>query len=525
MNQLVLLYDTLLRDGTQGEEFSLSAEEKLRIAKELDKIGIHFIEGGWPGANPKDTEFFSLMKEVKLKNAKLVAFGSTRLKGVRTKEDKNLKNLIEAGTEVVAIVGKSWDLQVKEVLKTSLVENERMIKESVQYLKKKGKEVIFDAEHFFDGYKENVEYSLKTLIAAIEGGADYIVLCDTRGGCLPWEIERIIIEVNKALSSYPDVQLGIHTHNDSGFADANSVLAVKAGVVMVQGTINGYGERCGNASLTSVIPNLVLKMGIKCMSAENLAKLKKLSIIVDELANRTPFNGRPFVGKSAFAHKGGLHVSALQRLPEAYEHVDPSLVGNERRILVSDLGGKSNIVLKAREMGIDLDTQGDDPAKLIFKIKELEKQGFQFDVADASFKLLLLRYLGQFNPSFKLESFRVTIEKDADEPCKSQATIKIAAGGKTELTAAEGNGPVNALDNALRKALETLFPNFDSSMHLVNYKVRIVENGGKGTDAIVRVLIDSRDETGEWSTIGVSEDIIEASWQALRDSILYRLAN
>ena len=525
----VLLYDTTLRDGTQGENITFSADEKIKIALRLDDFGIHYIEGGWPGSNPKDMQFFDLAKRVEFRQARLVAFGSTRKPGIQPQEDDNLKALIASETPSVAIFGKSWDLHVREVMNNSLEENLAMIQDSVSFLKNNGLEVIYDAEHFFDGYKNNTDYALKTLHAAVNGAADFIVLCDTNGGTLPFEIESIIRDVQQSInekqSVFPDrmpCRLGIHAHNDCGLAVANSITAVHTGAGMVHGTINGYGERCGNADLTSVIPVISLKMNRPCVSEKNLEKLKTLSRYVSETANQVPLNSRPFVGKSAFAHKGGIHVSAIMKVPRAYEHMEPALVGNQRRVLVSDLSGKSNVEFKARELGVELGGNGYDSTKIVSEIKQLEQQGYQFDVAEGSFKILMEKFTDQFDPLFHLESFRVTIEKDKDGPCSSQATVKISVGEKQEITAAEGYGPVSALDNALRKALGRFFPDLDT-MRLVDFKVRVID-GGRGTAAKVRVFIESRDQDQIWSTIGVSEDIIEASWQALADSFQCKLA-
>jgi len=524
-----LLYDTTLRDGTQGENISFTADEKVKIALKLDDIGIHYIEGGWPGSNPKDMQFFDLAKRVKFKTARLAAFGSTRKPGIQPAEDLNLKALLESETPTVAIFGKSWDLHVEAVMNNTLAENLAMIQDSVKFLKWNGREVIYDAEHFFDGYKNNRDYALQTIDAAIEGGADFIVLCDTNGGTLPLEIESIVKELQQYLAGKDDsnsnntpLKLGIHTHNDCGLAVANSITAVQAGAIMVQGTINGYGERCGNADLNAIMPILNLKMNRPCVSEENLSKLKTLSRYVSEMANQVPINNRPFVGKSAFAHKGGIHVSAIMKVPRAYEHMEPGLVGNQRRVLVSDLSGKSNVEYKARELGVELGNNGYDSSKIVTEIKQLEKQGYQFDVAEGSFKILMEKFTDQFKPLFELESFRVTIEKDKDQPCSSQATVKITVDGKQEITAAEGYGPVSALDNALRKALDRFYPDLDT-MSLVDFKVRVID-GNRGTAAKVRVFIESRDQDKLWSTIGVSEDIIEASWQALADSFQYKLA-
>jgi len=526
----IFLYDTTLRDGTQGENVTFSAEEKLNIAMRLDDIGVHYIEGGWPGSNPRDVAFFDLAKRVKFKQARLAAFGSTRKPGTHPDEDNNLIALLETQTPTVTIFGKSWGLHVEEVMNNTLKENLAMIGDSVAFLKQQDREVIYDAEHFFDGYRNNKDYALQTIAAAISGGADFIVLCDTNGGTLPLEMDSIITEVQKEIinnsadSSQKDaIKLGIHSHNDCGLAVANAITAVHKGAVMVHGTINGYGERCGNADLTAIIPILCLKMERECISGENLKKLKNLSRYVSETANLVPLNSRPFVGKSAFAHKGGIHVSAIMKTPRAYEHMEPKQVGNKRRVLVSDLSGKSNVEYKAKELGVELGKNGFDSSKIASEIKQLEQDGYQFDTADGSFKILLEKFTDQFKPHFKLESFRVTIEKDKDQPCSAHATIKIRVGDKKEITAGEGYGPVSALDNALRKALDKFYPDLDT-MRLVDFKVRVID-GTRGTAAKVRVLIESRDQNQIWNTMGVSEDIIEASWQALADSFQFKLAN
>jgi 2-isopropylmalate synthase len=523
----VVLYDTTLRDGSQGENISFTSEEKIRVAKKLDNLGIHYIEGGWPGSNPRDMHFFHLAKSVNFKNAKLTAFGSTRRPDTTCHEDQNLKALIESDTTCVTIFGKTWDLHVQQVMDNTLEENLLMIQESVSYLKSKEREVIYDAEHFFDGFKDNPDYALKTLFAAINGGADTVVLCDTNGGCLPFDIESAIKDVRKVFKEKYDskgvkIKLGIHTHNDSNLAVANSIVAVRQGAVMVQGTINGYGERCGNADLTSIIPILRLKMDNPCISYNNLEMLKKISRYVSETANMTPLKNRPFVGKSAFAHKGGIHVSAVMKNPKAYEHIDPDKVGNKRRVLVSDLSGKSNIIYKAKELGVELPENEDEYSEIVSEIKRLEQEGYQFEAADGSLKILIEKSTKKFKPLFELESFRVTIEKDKHHPCKSHAMIKILVAGNKEITAAEGEGPVHALDNALRKSLGKFFPGLDI-MHLVDFKVRVID-GRDATTSKVRVLIESSDEDEVWSTIGVSEDIIEASWQALADSFQYELS-
>ncbi len=523
----ILIYDTTLRDGTQGENITFSAEEKLKIALRLDDLGVHYIEGGWPGSNPRDMHFFDLAQKSEFRHARLAAFGSTRRPGTHVRDDENIQALIASRAPVVTVFGKSWDLHVERIMGTSLAENIAMIRETVDHLKQAGRELVYDAEHFFDGYKRNPDYARQTIAAACEAGADFIVLCDTNGGTLPFEIESIFSELLAADGGTPalplPVRYGIHTHNDTGLAVANSISAVQAGAVMVHGTVNGYGERCGNADLTAIIPILSLKMNRPCVGTDGLKKLKTVSRYVSETANQVPLNNRPFVGKSAFAHKGGIHVSAIMKLPEAYEHMDPQLVGNERRVLVSDLSGKSNVEYKARELGVTLGNNGYDSREIVSEIKQLEQEGYQFDAADGSFRILLEKLTDQFDPLFDLESFRVTIEKDKAQPCTAHATVKVSVAGTQEITAAEGYGPVSALDNALRKALGRFFPDLDT-MRLVDFKVRVID-GARGTAAKVRVLIESRDQDHIWSTIGVSEDIIEASWQALADSFQYKLAH
>jgi len=515
----VKIYDTTLRDGAQGEGISFSLEDKLKITRALDEIGIHYIEGGWPGSNPKDVAFFKEVKKLKLKNSKIAAFGSTRRKAIKAKNDQNLKTLIDSRTPVVTIFGKSWELHVRDVLRTSLEENLEMIFDSVKYLKSQHKEVIYDAEHFFDGYKANPDYALKTLLKAIEGGADNITLCDTNGGTLPWEIGEIIRAVQAKLPQ--NISLGIHAHNDAEFGVANTIEAVRDGVELVQGTINGYGERCGNANLCSVIPNLQLKLRLKCLSVKQLKNLTKVAHYVEEMANVIPNIRQPYVGNSAFAHKGGVHVSAVERTPRSYEHIFPEQVGNRRRILISELSGRSNILQKAKEFKLDLAEKPEETKKLVGLIKQLEHEGYQFEGAEGSFDLLVKKSLGKHKKFFDLAGFRVSVEKREDGKLISEATIKVKVKGKLEHTAAEGDGPVNALDNALRKALEKFYPQL-KEMSLTDFKVRIV-NPAAGTKAKTRVFIESGDKKDIWSTIGVSENIIEASWQALVDSIEYKL--
>lgn len=515
----VLIYDTTLRDGTQGEQINFSAEEKLRIAQRLDEMGFHYIEGGWPGSNPKDARFFELAKEVPFRHARLTAFGSTRKPHTDAAACTHITALLKAETPSVAIFGKTWDLHISDILNVSLEENLAMIRDSVEYLKSKGKEVIFDAEHFFDGYKNNPAYARRVLETAFSAGADMIVLCDTNGGTMPHDLTATIHEV---ISYIPPHLLGIHTHNDCGLAVANSLAAVHAGVRMVHGTINGYGERCGNADLLSIIGNLHLKMNRRCLPDASIRELTHLSNYVSDIANIPPLNSRPFVGRSAFTHKGGVHVDAVLKNPAAYEHINPELVGNHERVLVSDLSGKSNIAYKAKELGIDLGNEISINKKIVQKIKIMEDQGYHFDSAEGSLSVLMKKIKGEFKEPFVLESFQVFNAKTGDNPPITQASIKISVEGEEELTAAEGNGPVNALDNALRKALTKFYPHI-KEMHLVDFKVRILE-GCEGTAAKVRVLIDSTDGEDIWSTIGVSTNIIEASWQALVDSIQFKLS-
>lgn len=514
----VKLYDTTLRDGSQSEDITFSLEDKIRITEKLDELGVHYVEGGWPASNPKDLNYFKAVKRLSLKRAKVVAFGSTCRKGFHPSQDENIIKLLEAGTEVVTIFGKSWDIHPLVALEVSLEENLELIRKSVAYLKEKGKEVIYDAEHFFDGFKSNPDYAMATIKAAEEAGADTIVLCDTNGGTLPHELVEIIKTVKKNVKK----TLGIHCHNDSGVAVANSLLAVKEGIVHVQGTINGYGERCGNADLCAIIPNLEIKMGIKCLPEGNLKKLKEVSRFVSELANLPHDKRQPFVGDSAFAHKAGVHVSAVLKSPHTYEHIDPSLVGNNRRFLISDLSGVSNILAKAKELGITLKKGDANTKRILNRLKHLEFEGYQFEAAEASFELLVKKELGLHKRFFELLGFRVIVSKDGEEgEPLSEATIRVRVGDQVEHTAALGNGPVNALDNALRKALEKFYPEL-REVKLVDYKVRVIETT-KGTAATTRVLIESSDGISKWGTVGVSENIIEASWKALVDSIDYKL--
>ncbi len=514
----VFLYDTTLRDGTQAEDVSFLVADKIRIAQKLDDLGIDYIEGGWPGSNPKDIAFFKDIKKITLSHAKIAAFGSTRRAKVTPAKDNNIQTLIQAEPDTVTIFGKTWDFHVREALRISLEENLELIYDSLAYLKKNVPEVVYDAEHFFDGYKANPEYAIKTLEAAQQAGVDCIVLCDTNGGTLPYEVSAIIKQVKKSIKT----PLGIHAHNDSECAVANSLVAVEQGAVHVQGTINGFGERCGNANLCSIIPALRLKMGRECVSDAQLQNLRVTSRYIYELANLVPNKHQPYVGNSAFAHKGGVHVSAIQRHPETYEHIRPEIVGNTTRVLVSDLSGRSNILAKAEQFNINLDSKDPVTLEILEDIKNLENQGFQFEGAEASFELLMRRAMGELRNFFSVIGFRVIdTKRHEDDMPTSEATIQIKVGGRIEHTAAEGNGPVNALDHALRKALEQFYPQL-KEMKLYDYKVRVLP-AGKGTASVTRVLIESGDKTGRWGTVGVSDNIIDASYHALVDAIQYKL--
>ena len=518
MSKKIFIYDTTLRDGQQAANINYSLEDKLLITKKLDEFGIDYIEGGWPmkGVNTKDFEFFKKVKKLKLKHSKIVAFGSTRRLKNTVKTDENLNSLIEAGTDVITIFGKTWTLHVEKVLGATLNENLNLIKESISYLKDHKKEVIFDPEHFFDGYKENPEYALKCLKVAEETGADWIVLCDTNGGTLPDEIDKI----TKVVINEIKVPIGIHAHNDSGVAVANSLMAVKNGATQVQGTINGFGERTGNANLISIIPALTYKMGYITIPEKALRNLKELANYVYEIANIIPDDKQPYVGKNAFSHKAGVHAHAVMKITRAYEHIDPSLVGNERQILLTGQAGISNLIYKAKKLGYNLSKEDKKTRDLIIEIKKLEQQGYEFEVADATLKLFLEKRLAKFKPFFDLKGLRVIVE-ERDGQLYSEATIKIEVDNKIEHTAAEGDGPVNALDNALRKAIKRFYPEI-LKMQLIDFKVRVIE-GTEGTAAKVRVLIESTDGKDIWTTVGVSENIIEASWQALVDSVEYKI--
>lgn len=512
------LFDTTLRDGSQAEGISFSTHDKLRVAEALDRLGVHYIEGGWPGSNPKDNQFFIEARKLKFKSARLVAFGSTRRKGVKPADDPNLKAIVAAKVPVACIFGKSWDMQVIHALRTTLDENLRMIRESVAYLKSKKMEVIYDAEHFFDGYRMNPDYALKALRAAAEGGADNITLCDTNGGSLPTYVRETVGVVHRAL---PQMPLGIHTHNDSGCAIANALAAVEGGVTLVQGVINGFGERCGNADLAVIIADLQLKMEHRVISDVQLRSLTDITREISEIANTVPDDRQPYVGHSAFAHKGGVHVSAVARHASTYEHIDPKVVGNRQRVLVSELSGKSNLLIKARELSLEIADEGKDTQSVLNLLKAKELEGYHYEGAEASFVLLVEKALGRYRPAFQLRSFRVSVENEEKEGLVTEATVKVAVKGREDHTVAEGDGPVNALDNALRKALEKFYPSL-TDMSLTDFKVRVID-AASGTAAKVRVLIESRDAHDEWTTTGVSTNLIDASWLALVDATEYKL--
>ncbi len=511
----IFIYDTTLRDGSQSEGVSFSLLDKLAITAKLDDLGVDYIEGGYPIANPKDESYFQEVKFLLLKHAKIAAFGSTRRANTRVEDDKNVKALLQAGTPVVTVVGKNWDFHVTNVLKVSLEENLKMVSDTIAYLKSQGREVFFDAEHFFDGYKKNREYALKVIETAQSSGADAVVLCDTNGGSLPTEIAEIVSGVRRKLSC----MLGIHVHNDGDLAVANTLTAIDHGVRQVQGTVNGLGERCGNADLCSIIPNLVLKKGYQCLESGGLRKLTEVSRYVYEVANILLRSNQPFVGASAFAHKGGLHVNAIQKDKITYEHIPPESVGNERRILISELSGSSTILAKVEKLNLTHDTQL--MKSILDEVQNLENEGYQFESAEASFELLVRKKAGRYKPFFNLEGFRVIVEKRENGLPVTEATVKVKVSDVQELSASEGDGPVNALDSAMRKALDRFYPSL-KDMKLVDYKVRVI-NPKKATAAKVRVIIESQDKTGVWNTIGVSENLIEASWQALVDSIEYKL--
>ncbi len=517
MNAALKIYDTTLRDGTQGEGISFSAADKLLIAERLDQFGVDYVEGGFPGSNPRDIAFFAEARHLKLKHARLAAFGATRRPGVRADEDPQLRTLLDSGVPVLTLVGKTWLMHVQEILRTTAEENLAMIEDSIRFLVSEGREVIFDAEHFFDGYLDNAEYALRVLEAAARGGASNLTLCETNGGKLVPEVRRI---TEVAVARFGAPLIGIHCHNDSGVGVAVTLAGVEAGALLVQGTVNGYGERVGNANLTSILPNLFLKMGRTAACAEHLNELRDLSLFFDELANLRPDPKAPFVGQSAFAHKGGLHANAAQKVARSYEHIDPGLVGNRTRVLVSDMAGRSSLALKAREMGLELDEKRPEMKGLIDELKEREFRGYEYEAAHASFKLLVAKWLGQRRSLFEVEGYRVIIERHNRE-LWAEATVKIRIGEQSIHTVAESSGPIGALDLALRRALEGTFPQI-KQMALRDYKVRILETS-QGASARTRVLIESGDGNAIWVTVGVSDNIIDASWEALQEAVEYML--
>lgn len=520
----IQIYDTTLRDGTQSEGFNLSASDKIRIARRLDILGVAFIEGGWPGSNPKDVEFFDRARDMEWQTAKISAFGSTCRARGGPEDDANIQALLESRTSVCTLFGKSWTLHVTDVLQTTLEDNLRIIEQSVAFLRARERRVIYDGEHFFDGYKADRSYALETLQAALRGGAETIVLCDTNGGTMPWEVERIVREVKTSLQPTfqvaPGTRLGIHTHNDSECAVINSLTAIREGATQVQGTINGYGERCGNANLCSIIPNLELKMDLRCLPEGKLSSLYDLAHFVDEVSNQKPNEHLPYIGKSAFAHKGGVHVAAMRRSAVSYQHIEPEVVGNRMRVVVSDLSGRANILSKAEEHGVAVDSNK-DIVEVLQDVKDLESRGFSFEAAEASVAMMLKRQHPQYEPPFELIDFLVNVEHRQGRGIFAEAMVKVRVNGEILHTAAEGNGPVHALDTALRKALLPSFPQL-GHFHLADYKVRILD-GENGTQAMTRVLIDTQNGTKRWSTVGASTNIIEASWRALADSVEYGL--
>lgn len=515
----IQIYDTTLRDGTQGEGVSFSVADKLRIAEKLDQFGVDYIEGGWPGSNPRDMAFFDQAKSLKLKHAKVAAFGSTRRAKLKAEADPQLRTLLDAETPVVTIFGKTWLLHVTEILRVEPETNLQMIEDSVRFLKDNGREVIYDAEHFFDGYLDSPEYALQTLAAAVRGGADCLSLCDTNGGKLATEVTEF---TNIVVKKFPNVRVGVHCHNDSGLGVAVSLAGVDGGATHIQGTMNGYGERVGNANLTTIIPNLSLKMKYPVNCEANLNKLRELAMFVADLANLPHDKKAPFVGLSAFTHKGGAHADATKKVSYSYEHIDPTKVGNKQRVLVSDMAGRSSLLMKAQELGFDLDRDSPEAKVIIDKLKELEYNGYEFESADGSLRLLLDRLTDRHQPHFEFEGYRVIVEKrSADEQAIAEATIKVKVDGAPQYTVAEGTGPIGALDKALRLALVKAYPKV-IDVELKDYKVRIL--GSKyGADAKTRVLIESGDGDSIWGTVGASDNIIEASWQAIRDTIEYKL--
>ncbi len=533
MSRNIYIYDTTLRDGAQGEGISFSSADKIRIAERLDAFGIHYIEGGWPGSNPKDMDFFTEAAKRKFKQAKVAAFGSTRRANTKCKDDPQIDMLVKANTPVVTLVGKTWSLHVREVIRTTPGENVAMIGDSVRFFKEHGKEVVYDAEHFFDGYRDDPCYAMATLKAAQDSGVDIVVLCDTNGGTMPGEVSRITTEVIQQMKC----AVGIHTHNDSGVGVANALAAIEAGAVQVQGTINGYGERTGNCNMTTVIPCLVLKMGYDCVSKENVRRLRDLSMFVDDLANVRHDIRQPFVGATAFAHKGGIHVNAIEKVARSYEHIEPETVGNHRRVLVSELSGRSNILMKAHELGMDLSKDTPEVRDILQQLKQLENAGYEYEAADASFHILVQKLLKKHKPFFKPITYYVTAaglwhgtplglgssssSSSSSDENRIEATVDIEVGGQNVHTKEAGDGPVNALDKALRAALLNFYPAI-ATVQLVDYKVRILDSHS-GTAAKTRVIIESTDGTDTWGTVGVDANIIEASWEALVDSVEYKL--
>ncbi|MBI5382952.1 MAG: citramalate synthase [Opitutae bacterium] len=513
----VKIYDTTLRDGTQGEGISFSVTDKLLITERLDRFGVDYIEGGFPGSNPRDIAYFAEAKKLRLQHAKIAAFGSTRRAGTKASDDAQLQTLLASGVPVMTLVGKTWLLHVNEILRTTPEENLAMIEDSIAFLVSQGREVIHDGEHFFDGFKDNPDYALRTLAAALRGGASNLTLCDTNGGTMVEDFQRI---VGRVVSEFGADKVGVHCHNDSGLGVAVSLAGVAAGASLVQGTVNGYGERTGNANLVSILPSLFLKMGRTARCAANLGQLRELSLYFDELANLRPDTKAPYVGASAFAHKGGLHANAAQKVKCSYEHIDPALVGNRTRVLVSDMAGRSTIVMKARELGYEIDEKSAAVKALIEELKELEYRGYEFEAADASLKLLIVKALGQRPQFFEIDGYRVIVERHQRE-LFAEATVKLRVGGQSFHTVAECTGPIGALDKALRLALERVYPQL-KEVELRDYKVRILE-GRQGTNSRTRVLIESSDGAKMWGTVGVSENIIDASWEALTDSVNYKL--
>ncbi len=517
MSSAVKIYDTTLRDGTQGEGISFSVTDKLLITEKLDQFGVDYIEGGFPGSNPRDITYFQEVRSLKLKHARLAAFGSTRRAGIKASEDAQLKTLLDSGMPVMTIVGKTWTLHVTEIIRTTLEENLAMIEDSVRYLTAQGREVIYDAEHFFDGYRANPDYALQTLAAAIRGGASNLSLCDTNGGSLVDDFKTI---VGRVVSEFGGDKVGVHCHNDSGLGAALTLAGIGAGATLVQGTANGYGERTGNANLFTVLPSLFLKMDRTARCAANLDQLRELSLYFDELANLKPDTKSPYIGASAFAHKGGLHANAAQKVKSSYEHIDPALVGNRTRVLVSDMAGRSSIAMKAKELGLELDEKSPAMKTLIDELKDLEFRGYEFEAADASLKLLIARALGQAKTFFEVEGYRVSVERRGAESI-SEATVKLKLNGQSLHTVAECSGPVGALDKALRLGLEGFYPQI-KLLELRDYKVRILDSRA-GSNARTRVFIESGDGKSIWGTVGVSDNVIDASWQALIDAVNYQL--